>query len=270
MEPAAYLARIRAPVLELLILYVRQRDLLPADDSNSARDVRQFLGRILSALQDQLDPSKSTPNRERYVHERRLLAFLAEILNTHAHEHQHDSQSLALGVLASLAIFIKSANLTYNIPRRRIEELEVELLTALVSEYDSRDDEDLSTESTHSLQIEALHDKIDNLIGFVMREKHPPTEVPQNSPPQNTRRRLEEIRRAIEEDAVARGRVMEGYHHLLQFRWLNDLINENPQSMDELSEWTKRLSQYERNKPWLEMQIRRWGNDILSALNNKS
>lgn len=256
--------RVRAPVLELLADYAIMQGLLAAAQCHAEPDARQLLRRVLDALQANIHSEQDMKKRSSYAHQRRILAFLAEVLNTHAHEHDRDTQSLSLAVASSLVMFIKSSGLRNTATKASIDALEVDLFQTLFSEYAPEDYSGGAT-SGDSLQIEALHDKIDRVMTILgaSASKPAPTAFVSSG---SKRQKLEKLRSDIEAYAGDRGRKMEGYQHLLQYRRLDDLIETNPQTTSDLQNWATTLKSYSQNKEWIDRQVEKWGDEVLAIL----
>lgn len=265
MDPSTYMDRIRAPLLELLIEYAIGEELLPRAECTSSIDVRQFLRRILDELQERLNSQDDRKAKTKLSHQRRILSFTSEMLNTHAHEHDRETQSISLGVASSLALFIKSTGLRNSTSKKKIDSFEVELFQALFSEYAPIETNN-TKDAGDSLQIEALHDKIDKLMSLLENKASEQLTEKIKNPSGDKRQKLEDLRREIEKYAAGRGRRMEGYQHLLQIRRLANLIEVNPRTLDDLQNWARTLASYEQNKDWIDRQVQRWGIEVLSIV----
>ena len=263
MEPARYLDDSRSPILEILIEYALERNAATRAECVEARDLRLFLNRIAQGLQEKINDKEIIPaHRIRLVHERRILSFLQEVLNTHAHEHGRDTRNLALAVSVSIDFFLQSVRIGSETgSHRRLRSLNDALLESILSEYGSSDDPE-TPEDDFGNRFDAIHDKLDLILLGISKdpaenEIHPPKqELP-------VRSRLESLRNEIDLAAKERGVEMKGYQHLLQWRRIDDLILAAPASIEELRDWSKTLPSYHQNKRWFDRQIDRWGGEII-------
>ncbi|WP_375569952.1 hypothetical protein ABWH93_17705 [Seohaeicola saemankumensis] len=268
MDPAKYLHQSRSPILELLIEYALERAALSREECVTARDLRGFLNKLTQGLQKKINDDAEVLMRTKLVHERRVLIFMVEVLNTHAHEHDRDTRNLALAISSSVDFFLQSYRpKSENGSLRKLLQINESLFRSITSEYVVPENPQ-SEEEDFGARFDSLHDKLDKiLLNFSASDSS--TAAREQGKEQSVRSRLEELRQEIEDAAKERGREMKGYHHLLQWGRMNDLISKAPKTTEDLHEWSATLPRYTENKRWFDRQIDRWGNEITKLFGEK-
>lgn len=268
MDPAKYLDQSRSPILELLIEYALERAALSREECVTARDLRGFLNKLTQGLQKRINDDADAVTRNKLVHERRVLTFIVEVLNTHAHEHSRDTRNLALAISSSVDFFLQSYRpKSENGSLRTLLKINESLLTSITSEYVVPENPQ-SDEEDFGARFDSLHDKLDKiLLNFAVRESS--TAGRARGQAKSVRSRLEELRQEIDDAAKERGKEMKGYHHLLQWGRMNDLISKAPKTIEDLQEWSATLPRYTENKRWFDRQIDRWGDEITKLFGEK-
>lgn len=262
MDPATYLDQSRSPILELLIEYAVERGALSREECVTARDLRVFLNKLTQALQKRISDDLDAIIRNNLVNERRVLVFIVEVLNTHAHEHERDTRNLALSISSSVDFFLQSYKpKSENGSLRKLLKLNESLLKSIASEYIVPQNSQ-SDEEDFGARFDSLHDKLDKiLLSFSTGDSSAAEKATGQG--KSIRQQLEELRQEIEATARERGREMEGYHHLVQLRSIDSLITKAPRTIDDLRQWSTTLEGYPENKRWLDRQVDRWGEKVI-------
>ena len=192
---------------------------------------------------------------------------MTDVFNLHAHNHVGDVRNLSLAMLSGVNMLRQNHDIEGEDSQAAWEsamKLEEALLETVALEYVRASSEE-SRQDDLANQIQALHDKLDQLserngnAASVTGARYAATKLPKHE-------RLHRIRAEIHEFALQRGKQMLPYQHLLQFRHLDFLISENPQSREELHNWARRLPSYEQNRLWIDRQVERWGDQIIDAV----
>ena len=144
MHGAQFLDSVRNPLIGLLLDYALASKLLSRDQIISQTDLRAVVRLCLDGLQKKVDDIEHRQMKFDFVHQRRLLAVVLEMLNTYAHDHSKETQIVARCVAGTLGAFIMTV--------KDLKSRSAVKLDEMIEEFFRGDRADASSTSRESLR----------------------------------------------------------------------------------------------------------------------